>query len=346
MKIGHGGTLDPLATGVLIIGVGKGTKQLQSFLSCTKTYETVLLFGTATDTYDIVGRVLSQAPYNHVTRERVEKELDSFRGQIMQRPPLYSALRMQGKRLYEYAREGKELPADIEERLVNVESLEIVDWLEPGSHDYHRPGQAAEKEEKEVADQILQLGNVATKEVRTATSNPEANQVRDSSTVDGTKRKRSVDNDPDDLVSYIGPASKRREIDQKYQMSGGLQVTQRRGLESSQVRSAGNKEASIQSDELFQKLSSPTSSDKGPPAVKLRMTVTSGFYVRSLCYDLGKAVGSLGIMAELARTRQGEFKLGMNVFGHDQLSKGEDVWGPKVEEMLGAKADTASKSLE
>lgn len=87
VKIGHGGTLDPLATGVLIIGVGKGTKQLQRFLECTKSYEATLLLGAATDTYDVIGRVLSKAPYSHVTKEDVETALKGFRGNIMQKPP-------------------------------------------------------------------------------------------------------------------------------------------------------------------------------------------------------------------------------------------------------------------
>ena len=105
-----------MATGVLIMGVGKGTKQLQGFLECTKSYEATILFGAATDTYDVLGKVLRRAEYKHVTKEGVEKALAGFRGNIMQRPPIYSALRMEGKRLYEYAREGKEIPREIEER--------------------------------------------------------------------------------------------------------------------------------------------------------------------------------------------------------------------------------------
>jgi tRNA pseudouridine55 synthase len=79
---------------------------------------------------------------------------------------------------------------------------------------------------------------------------------------------------------------------------------------------------------------SPTPTTKGPPAIRLRMTVTSGFYVRSLCHDLGAAVGSAALMAELERTRQGEFELGKNVLEYDDLEKGEQVWAPKVEAML------------
>jgi tRNA pseudouridine55 synthase len=134
VKVGHGGTLDPLATGVLITGIGKGTKSLQDFLVCTKVYETVVLFGTSTDTYDRVGKVLGRAPFGHVTKDMVEKALDQFRGKFMQLPPLYSALKMDGKPLYEYAREGKEIPRKIERREVEVLELELVEWMEGGTH--------------------------------------------------------------------------------------------------------------------------------------------------------------------------------------------------------------------
>lgn len=130
------------------------------------------------------------------------------------------------------------------------------------------------------------------------------------------QKKRKLSADQDDLV-HERPSSKKgkvetlssSEVDKT--MSGGLADP------SSQTPSS----------------SSPTKS-KGPPAARLRMTVTSGFYVRSLCHDLGTAVGSAALMAELERTRQGEFELGKNVVTYDQLSKGEEVWGPVVEGML------------
>ena len=333
VKIGHGGTLDPLATGVLIIGVGKGTKQLESFLSCTKSYDTVLLFGAATDTYDVLGKVLNRASYSQVTRDGVEKALDGFRGRILQRPPIFSAISVQGKRLYEYAREGKEVPVEIQERPVNVENLEIIDWLEPGSHGYRLPNQEAETIEKETAERILHLNDVGTKS-ETIISNPEAEETHTSTHVDGARRKRSIIDEPDDLISTVGPASKRRETDQKFQMSGGLQYPEREGEECLKTSSNTTDGPPTQTIEPSKLPHAPPSPDKGPPAIKLRMTVTSGFYVRSLCHDLGKAVGSLGVMAELVRTRQGDFELGKNVFGHNQLTKGEDVWGPQVENML------------
>lgn len=80
----------------------------------------------------------------------------------------------------------------------------------------------------------------------------------------------------------------------------------------------------------------PSPPHHGPPAVKLRMTVTSGFYVRSLSHDLGIAIGSLGMMSNLVRTRQGTFELGRNALEWEDFSRGEEVWAPKMEALLEA----------
>jgi tRNA pseudouridine55 synthase len=155
VKIGHGGTLDPLATGVLITGIGKGTKSLQDFLACTKSYETIVTFGAETDTYDRLGKIVRRAPYEHVTREAVEKALEQFRGNIMQKPPIFSALRVNGKKLYEYAREGKVPPVEIQHRPVEVLNMEVVEWYEPGTHEYKWPEEEMTGDEKAVAEQLL-----------------------------------------------------------------------------------------------------------------------------------------------------------------------------------------------
>ncbi|KAK2066512.1 hypothetical protein P8C59_000322 [Phyllachora maydis] len=154
VKMGHGGTLDPLATGVLILGVGKGTKQLSNFLGCTKSYETVALFGASTDTYDRVGRIIKKGDYSQVTREAVEEALKSFKGRIKQIPPLYSALKMNGKPLYEYAREGKAIPREIETREVDVAKMELVEWYKPGTHNHRWPAEEAEESEKKLVNAV------------------------------------------------------------------------------------------------------------------------------------------------------------------------------------------------
>ena len=320
VKIGHGGTLDPMAIGVLIMGVGKGTKELQSFLECTKSYEATILFGAATDTYDTLGKVLRRAPHEHVTREKVEKALERFRGKIMQRPPIYSALRVQGKRLYEYAREGKEVPTEIRERPVEVRELKIVEWLKGGTHGYRLPDQEAEVEAKELAEKVLHLDEAVA-----GAPNTDGKEERK-----GFKRKRDLEDREDGVVSSKRPNLEQEEPDPQTMMSGGLQSPDQKPSDPSEPESPTPGQDNFHtSPEKFL-----PSSEKGPPAIKLRMTVTSGFYVRSLSHDLGEAVGSLGCMSELVRTRQGDFELGKNVLEYEVLDKGEEVWGPQVERLL------------
>ena len=308
-----------MATGVLILGIGTGTKQLQGFLECTKSYEATVLFGAATDTYDVLGKVLRRAEYKHVTKESVERVLARFRGDIMQRPPIYSALRMQGKRLYEYAREGKEIPREIQERPVKVEELEIVEWLNGGMHGSSLPKEEAEVEAKELAEKVLKLdGAVGISEKAVGKD------------VNGVKRKRELDDLDDVRVSHKKQAREDEEVDPQTLMSGAIQSPDEKPTYPAESVDSATADAS--SHESSQQTSLP--SDKGPPAVKLRMIVTSGFYVRSLSHDLGEAVGSLACMSELVRIRQGDFELGRNVMEYEELGKGEDVWGPQVEKLL------------
>ncbi|RDW94860.1 hypothetical protein BP5796_00623 [Coleophoma crateriformis] len=313
VKIGHGGTLDPLATGVLICGVGKGTKELQGFLECTKTYEAVILFGAATDTYDRVGKVLKRAPYEHVTQEMVEENLKQFRGKFMQLPPLYSALKMNGKPLYEYAREGKEIPREIERRPVEVLELELVEWMEGDTHEHKIPSEKAARAEINVARKVWkQVGQFKFE----SDKDTEAEDQDKDPLEEFNEKKRKMGEDQDDLVVERPVTKKGKELKSETEeatMSGGL-------AEDAEDAEASTGEA--------------TPPQKGPPAARLRMTVTSGFYVRSLCHDLGAAVKSSALMAELVRTRQGKFELGSNVLEYEDLEKGEKVWGSKVEEMI------------
>ncbi|PQE07348.1 family pseudouridylate synthase protein [Rutstroemia sp. NJR-2017a WRK4] len=315
VKIGHGGTLDPLATGVLIAGIGKGTKALGNFLECTKTYEAVVLFGAATDTYDVHGKLLKRAPYEHITRDMLEKGLAKYKGKFMQLPPLFSALKMNGKPLYEYAREGKEIPKAIERREVTVSELELLEWYEGGSHSWKAPTEEAGYAEVNVATKLWKQENA-----NPASHTPDEENER--ALEDFETRKRKMGDDQDELV-VERPASKQKKVksaaenEQDAMMSGGL---------------AEKEETTPEQDKPIP--SKEDSGKKGPPAARIRMTVTSGFYVRSLCHDLGTDMGSAALMAELVRTRQGQFELGKNVLEYDTLKEGEDVWGPQVEKML------------
>ncbi|TVY39404.1 putative tRNA pseudouridine synthase [Lachnellula subtilissima] len=326
VKIGHGGTLDPLATGVLIAGVGKGTKSLQDFLSCTKQYETVVLFGASTDTYDRVGKVLRTAPYEHVTREVVEAALGQFRGKFMQLPPLFSALKMNGKPLYEYAREGKPIPREIERRPVEVLELELVEWMEPGTHTHQAPSETGSDTEIKFANTIWSQEKVLPGGSSPKGVKNEDAEVKEKTTEteDLSTRKRKLSTEQDELI-LERPSSKHQKSSEEEADS----ATMSGGLAAPTITDAAP------SSTLPQEEAKPVPVP-GPPAARIRMKVTSGFYVRSLAHDLGAAVGSAALMAELERSRQGEYEVGKNVLEYTDLDKGEEVWGPKVEAMLDA----------
>lgn len=225
--MGHGGTLDPLAAGVLIVGIGRGTKQLQKYLACTKSYETTVLFGASTDSYDCTGVIVERAHCAHITKTLVEAKLEQFRGNISQVPPIYSALKVNGKKACEYARDGQELPRQLESREMEVEECTLLEWYEAGQHDFHLPGE------------------------------PE-------------------------------PA--------------------------------------------------PT------PAAKIRLTVCSGFYVRSFANDLGIACQSRSHMSTLLRTRQATYTISdppessdlMTSITYADLDAGEGIWSAKIRPQLEA----------
>ncbi|GAA6059634.1 hypothetical protein JCM10212_004137 [Sporobolomyces blumeae] len=133
IKMGQGGTLDPLADGVLVIGTNAATKQLAGFLDCTKTYRAIGLVGCSTDSYDSDGKIVHEAKtWDQVTEEAVRDKLEMFRGEIEQTPPVYSALKMDGKPLYEYARSGLALPRPIPARKVTISDISLVSFT-PGA---------------------------------------------------------------------------------------------------------------------------------------------------------------------------------------------------------------------
>ena len=107
-RIGHGGTLDPMATGVLPVFVGRATRGVEFFEHAEKTYETLLLLGRTTDTQDVTGATLAEKAV-HLSPADIERVFPRFRGDILQVPPMYSALKVNGKKLYELARKGQEV---------------------------------------------------------------------------------------------------------------------------------------------------------------------------------------------------------------------------------------------
>ena len=134
-KIGHTGTLDPEAVGVLPVCLGKGTKVCELLTDKDKVYETVMCLGVTTDTQDMTGKVLKQSEV-HVSREELEAVLETFRGNYDQIPPMYSALKVQGKKLYELAREGKTV--ERKARPVQILELELLEMEPDGIHVHMR----------------------------------------------------------------------------------------------------------------------------------------------------------------------------------------------------------------
>ncbi|MFA5059917.1 MAG: tRNA pseudouridine(55) synthase TruB [Candidatus Omnitrophota bacterium] len=128
-RVGHAGTLDPLATGVLIIFLGKSTQLFEKFSSFDKAYEATLRLGLRTSTADIEGRVISQRPYGAVTSNQVEEIFTRFVGDIEQIPPMVSAIKVGGKPLYKLARRGIEVKR--EPRRIKIYSLSLVDFALP-----------------------------------------------------------------------------------------------------------------------------------------------------------------------------------------------------------------------
>ncbi len=124
-RVGHGGTLDPAATGVLPIAIGKATRLLQ-FLPGEKAYRAIIRFGVATTTDDLEGEIITSQPVNNLTLDAVKLHLDKFIGNIQQVPPSYSAIQIQGKRLYELARAGEVV--DIPTRSVEISKIDILNW--------------------------------------------------------------------------------------------------------------------------------------------------------------------------------------------------------------------------
>ena len=124
IKVGHAGTLDPLATGLLVICTGKMTKQIETFQGQIKTYTGSLELGSTTPSYDLETAINQTFPTAHITAELINNTTDQFTGEIDQFPPIFSALKKEGKRLYEFARAGEDVKID--SRKVTIQNFEIL----------------------------------------------------------------------------------------------------------------------------------------------------------------------------------------------------------------------------
>ncbi len=128
-KIGHAGTLDPLATGVLIVCTGKATKRIEELQYKTKEYVATLKLGATTPSFDLEQEVDALYPTEHITREMVEETLKRFLGEIQQIPPSYSAVKVNGKRAYDYARKGDDV--ELKPKTLVIDEIELLDCQLP-----------------------------------------------------------------------------------------------------------------------------------------------------------------------------------------------------------------------
>jgi tRNA pseudouridine55 synthase len=128
-RVGHAGTLDPLATGVLLVCVGRATRLSEYLMGQQKSYKATVKLGEATNTYDAEGEVTEKRPFSHIYQADIQQALVSFRGDIEQLPPIYSALKVNGQPMYKLARQGKEIVRKT--RPVTIYELDLLDWSPP-----------------------------------------------------------------------------------------------------------------------------------------------------------------------------------------------------------------------
>ena len=129
MKVGHAGTLDPLATGLIILCTGKFTKRIESFQVQEKEYTATLKLGATTPSFDMESEEDSEKDISHVTSELIEDAIKKFQGEIDQIPPVFSAIKVKGKRAFNYARNGEEL--ELQPRKIVIKKIEVESFSEP-----------------------------------------------------------------------------------------------------------------------------------------------------------------------------------------------------------------------
>ncbi|CAO1625174.1 unnamed protein product [Sympodiomycopsis kandeliae] len=299
-KIGQGGTLDPLASGVLVIGIGNGTKQLQSYLDCAKTYKSVGLLGSSTTSYDSQDPIMTRTEHTHVTPELITELLPYFTGPLMQYPPLYSAVKMDGRKLFDYARNNIPLPRPIEPREIEVTKLELLDWFTPDQHQFKGSQTELPEEEKKLVGRVKEM--VGQKEGQgdtvvhidenvLAQSQPAQQQAEQAHAAEHSEQPEQPEQ-PKTSEQCEQPVITAETADAH--------------ADQSPEQTAAEPSAGSSSEQQ------PPSSSSSPCAFRLGMTVSSGTYVRSIIHDVGLACNSSAHVVELRRTRQGEW------FTHDE----------------------------
>ena len=313
MKVGHGGTLDPLASGVLVLGIGKGTTMLQSYLEGDKRYVATVQLGYETDTLDSEGAISKTASWDHVGGDAsaIESAVSAkFTGRIKQVPPLYSAIRVGGERLYAIARNNNADPsktsaADVEipEREVEVYGLSVGVAL---GDDVLRSGMVDGPRYREGAKALEDLADAAAA----------AKAAADAAAVDAIAGDGGDDDDRDDGVEEIGDGGGGGGGG-----DGGSGKKRKRSGKNTSRNNNNNNSNNNNKKDLFDELTVPRiRPDDGKlemPQFALSVSCGGGTYIRSLVRDIGYELGTVATMTGLVRTKQGPFEL------DDALSKEE-----------------------
>lgn len=293
MKVGHGGTLDPLASGVLVVGIGKGTSKLQSYLEGDKQYTALVELGYETTTLDAEGEIIKTANWDHVSNIESIREtcIPKFSGQIQQVPPLYSAIRVDGKRLYEIARDNDDkddvnvaaVDVEIPTRDVHVYSLEVESSL---NESVLQSGVVDGRKYKDAVKQMEEAAAAAA----AATAAEEAEKAANSTPPSEADKQESVDNE---ATTGGKGENKKRKRDKK-------KKNEKKNLFD---------ESTIPTIQCAQDDSTTSSTSFDLPLFTLNVSCGGGTYIRSLVRDIGYEMDTVATMTGLVRTKQGPFLL-------------------------------------
>ena len=283
MKVGHGGTLDPLASGVLVLGIGRGTSKLQSYLEGDKQYTAMVELGYETTTLDAEGDIVKTLDWNHVTSIDSIRDVvvPKFTGKIQQVPPLYSAIRVDGKRLYEIARgedEKKAEDVEIPKRDVEVYKVEVENVL---SESVIRSGVVDGKRYKDAVKVIEEERKAAAAAAEKAAA--EITEADDSPAPEN-------ESDSNDAACDTGKKKKNKK------------------------RRKRNDKKKNEKKNLFNESTVPTvqydpNTSFELPNFTLNVSCGGGTYIRSIVRDIGYEMDTCATMTGLVRTKQGPFVL-------------------------------------
>ncbi|ODV62866.1 pseudouridine synthase PUS4, partial [Ascoidea rubescens DSM 1968] len=300
IKIGHGGTLDPEASGILIIGIGTGTKKLNLFLlKCTKVYEAEALLGATTNSGDQTGDLVIKNSTDHINKDFVHETVSKFVGNVIQTPSIYSALKMNGKPLYEYARQNIPLPSKIPERNVKIDYINLVESdLLSRDHDYKFI-----KYDKSYSNPL--------------TNDPENQKnLNELLANELEQEKKNLTNSSNVNVDKLHFSDKYKEICKQKNIID----------DSTTYKSIPITDENVYKETLLDNYRAPL--------LHFTTKVSSGTYIRSLITDIGKGLKSSAYMVKLTRTQQSDFTQD-SCFHLDQFENlDEKIWGPILKKTI------------